>query len=149
VGANAGLVADVITALHGDEVGPDPATLARIERDRDSAMARYRRDRDEVALGETMRRLDREETEAKATNADVPTAAEAVEYLRDLPRLWDEAEGSGRKQLAEALFERIDVLGARKLNVHPSAAAKAQGWAEAWMGLDWLLWSGREDLRPR
>ena len=163
--ANAGLVTDVIAALRGDGTGPDPATLARIERDRDSAMARYRRDRDEVALGETMRRLDREETEAKATNADVPTAAEAVEYLRDLPRLWDDAEGSGRKQLAEALFERIDVLGARKLNVHPSAAAKAQGWAEAWNGarlvvmvgargvaptsIDQLCWSSRSAGPPR
>jgi DNA invertase Pin-like site-specific DNA recombinase len=111
VSANAALVADVIAALHEDTAGPDPVTLARIERDRDSAMARYRRDRDEVALGETMRRLDREETEAKATNVDIPTAEEAIEYLGDLARLWDEAEGSGRKQLAEALFERIDVLG--------------------------------------
>jgi hypothetical protein len=148
VSANAGLVADVIAALHEDEAGPDPVALARIERDRDSAMARYRRDRDELALGETMRRLDREETEAMAMNADVPTPAEAVEYLRDLPQLWDEAEGSGRRQLAEALFERIDVLGARKLHVHPSAAAKAQGWAEAWNGARLVVMVGARGLAP-
>jgi hypothetical protein len=148
VSANAGLVADVIAALHVDEAGPDPVTFARIERDRDNALARYRRDRDEVNLGETMRRLDREETEAKATNADIPTAAEAVEYLRDLARLWHDAEGSGRKQLAEALFERIDVLGARKLNVHPSAAAKGQGWAEAWNGARLVVMVGARGLEP-
>jgi hypothetical protein len=95
-----------------------------------------------------MRRLDREETEAKATNVDVPTVEEAVEHLGDLARLWDQAEGSGRKQLAEALFERIDVLGARKLNVHPSAAAKAQGWAEAWNGARLVVMVGARGLEP-
>lgn len=119
---------------HPARNGPDPATLARIERE-----GRYRRDRDEVALGETMQKLDREETEAQATNADLPTAAEAVEYFRDLLRLWDEAEGSGCQQLAEALFDRIDVLGAQRLQVHPSAAARAQGWADAWRGVRLLV----------
>lgn len=109
VSANAMLVADVIAALRGDEAGPDPVTLARIERDRDSAMARYRRDRDEVALGETMRRLDREETEAQATNADLPTAAEAVEYLRDL-RL-----SGGREQADGAPGARHGAPGGRTL----------------------------------
>jgi hypothetical protein len=43
-----------------------------------------------------------------------------VESLRELPQLWDDAESSGCKLLAQALFDRIDVLGARKVRLHPS-----------------------------
>jgi DNA invertase Pin-like site-specific DNA recombinase len=148
VSANAALVADVVAGLVAEEAGPDPVTLARIEHDRDTAMSRYRRDRDGPALDETMRRLDHEECEAQAAHADVPTAAEAVAYLQDLPRLWEEAEGSGRRLLAEALFERIDVLGARKVHVHPSASARAQGWAEAWNGARLVVMVGARGVAP-
>ncbi len=95
-----------------------------------------------------MRRLDHEETVARATHADGPTAAEAVDYLSDLARLWGEAEGSGRRQLAEALFERIDVLGAGKVHVHPSASARAQGWAEAWNGARLVVMVGARGVEP-
>ncbi len=81
-----------------------------------------------------MRRLDREEGDAKGAVPAGPTRAEAAAYLRDLARLWDDADGSGRKLLAEALFYRIDVLGAKRVNLHPSPSATAQGWAEAWNG---------------
>lgn len=148
VSANAKLAADVVEALGAEERGPDPATLARIEHDRDTALARYRRDRDGDALEATMRRLDREESEARAATNDGPTAAEAAEYLRDLPRLWDEAEGSGRRQLAEALFERIEVLGAQRVHLHPSQSAKAQGWAEAWNGARLVVMVGARGLEP-
>jgi hypothetical protein len=148
VSANAGLVSDVIAGLSDEAAGPDSTTLARIERDRDSAMARYRRDRDAATLEEAMRRLDHEETAARASRADGPTAAEAVEYLSDLPKLWEEAEGSGRRQLAEALFERIDVLGARKIHVHPSDSAKAQGWAAAWDGARLVVMVGARGFEP-
>jgi hypothetical protein len=84
--------------------------MARIERDREAAMARYRRDRDPAALEATMRVLDREEEAARGSRDDGPTPEEAVEFLRDLPSIWDDAEPAGRKLLAEALFDRIDVL---------------------------------------
>ena len=44
-------------------------------------------------------------------------------YPRDLPRLWEEAEWSGRRRLAEALFERIDVLGAQEVHLRPSTGS--------------------------
>ena len=91
-------------------------------------------DSDPIALEPTMRRLDQEERTARAAESTGPTAAEAVAYLRDLAALWDEADGSGRKLLAEALFDRIDVLGAKRVNLHPSAAPRAQGWGKAWNG---------------
>jgi len=134
VSANAKLVSDVIGALGTDEPAPDPVTLARIDRDRDAALTRYRRDRDPVALELAMRRLDQEEGSARAMRATGPTPAEAVDYLRDLAALWDGADGSGRRLLAEALFERIDVLGATRVHLRPSASAQAQGWAQAWDG---------------
>ncbi len=53
-----------------------------------------------------------------------------VAYLRDLPRLWDDAPGS-RRALAEAVFERIDVLGANDFTFALTAHAKAHGWDAA------------------
>jgi len=56
VSANAELADAVVERLTDDETAPDPVTLARIERERDreSAMARYRRDRDTAALEQTI-----------------------------------------------------------------------------------------------
>ena len=123
-------------------------TLARIERDRDAAMARYRRDRDPDALEATMRALDQEEQAARGERAGGLTPQEAVESLRELPKLWDDAEPSGRKLLAEALFERIDVLGSRKVRLHPSASAKAQGWDGAWNGARLVVMVGARGVGP-
>jgi DNA invertase Pin-like site-specific DNA recombinase len=148
VSANADLAGAVVGRLGADEMAPDPVTLARIERDRDTAMALYRRDRDTDALQATMRMLDQQEQEAKGVHADGPTPEEAVESLRELPKLWDDAEPSGRKLLAEALFERIDVLGARKVKLHPSASAQAQGWAEAWNGARLVVMVGARGFEP-
>ena len=53
-----------------------------------------------------------------------------VAYLRDLPRLWDEAPGS-RRALAEALFERVEVLGLRRMRIEPTPSAVAAGLVEA------------------
>jgi hypothetical protein len=64
VSANAELVAAVVGRVADDQTGPDPVTLARVERDRDAATARYRRDRDPDALEATMRALDQEERQA-------------------------------------------------------------------------------------
>jgi DNA invertase Pin-like site-specific DNA recombinase len=148
VSANAELAGAVIERLADDETAPDPVTLARIERDRESIMARYRRDRDTAALEATMRTLDQEETRAKAAHTDGLTPDEAIESLRELPELWDDAEPSGRKLLAESLFDRIDVLGARKVKLHPSASAKAQGWDRAWNGARLVVMVGARGLEP-
>ena len=43
----------------------DSLALARIAKERETALARYVRDRDPLALGSTMARLDAEEAEAR------------------------------------------------------------------------------------
>jgi DNA invertase Pin-like site-specific DNA recombinase len=126
----ADVIADVIALTRDPE--PDRLAIARIGRERDAALARYRRDRDARALEATMAVLDRGEHEARtgATLSDPLPAAEVVEYLRDLPRLWDAAPAS-RRGLAEAVFERIEVLGLRRMRISPTPAALAAGLAEA------------------
>ena len=148
VSANADLAGAVVDRLASDEAAPDPVSLARIERDRESALARYRKDRDTAALEATMRTLDQEELTAKALHADGPTAEEAVDSLRELPKLWDDAEPDGRKLLAEALMDRIDVLGTGKVKLHPSASAKAQGWDRAWNGARLVVMVGARGVNP-
>src|SRR5450759_2114260 len=95
---------------------PDRLALARIERERDAALARYRPDRDSGALDRTMARVDVEERQAREVHQAAGVPAEvAVRYLRDLAATWRKAEGgSGRRMLAKALFERIDALGFRE-----------------------------------
>jgi hypothetical protein len=118
------LAAAVIAGLKGEESRPDPAALARIDRDRSAATERYLRDRDSEALQATMRQLDCEESEAQANHSKGPTAAEAATFLADSPSLWHEAEASGRKLLAESLFERIEVLGAGRVHLLPSVTLR-------------------------
>jgi hypothetical protein len=48
----------------------------------------------------------------------------------ELPRLWDDAPGS-RRALAEALFERIEVLGLRRMRIEATPTAIASGPVEA------------------
>ena len=73
VSANAELAGAVLDRLAADETGPDPVTLARIDRDRDAAMARYRRDRDPDALEATMRALDQDEGRAREASPGGPS----------------------------------------------------------------------------
>jgi len=98
-----------------------------------------------AVLGRT---LDQQESQAKAVHADGLTREEAIESLRELPQLWNDAEPSGRKLLAEALFERIDILGTRKVKLHPSASAKAQGWDRAWNGARLVVMVGARGVEP-
>ncbi len=73
------------------DVEPDRLAITRIGRERD-ALARYRRDRDLRALERTMASLDEQEAEANAGGpVTALEASEVVAYLRDLPRLWDDA----------------------------------------------------------
>jgi DNA invertase Pin-like site-specific DNA recombinase len=131
------LGAATLAAVVGDVVAP-PATvdrfaLARIEREREAAWARYRRDRDAAVLERTMARLDAEQAEAeRPTRPEGIDAAEARRYLEQLADTWNALEGvpgRGRRMLAEALFERIDVLGFREAKVHLTEAAARHGLA--------------------
>jgi hypothetical protein len=79
-----------------------------------------------------MERLDREEAEAQAPRegSGVPPAA-AVRYLRGLAKTWRLADrGTGRKMLADALFEVVDVLGFREMTLRLTPDAVAHGFHE-------------------
>jgi len=94
-------------------------------------MARYRRDRDTRALEASTQVLDGQEADAKANEAaQALEPAEVVAFLRDLPTLWDAAPG-GRRALTESLFDRVEVLGLRRMHLEPTPAAVAAGLVEA------------------
>jgi hypothetical protein len=59
-----------------------------------------------------MARLGAEADGAVARPSRVPTAAEARSHFESLPDLWAKTSDAGRQGIAEAVFERIDVLGA-------------------------------------
>jgi hypothetical protein len=106
--------------------------VARIEREGDAALARYRRDRDSGAFDEAMARLDTDEHEARhPREAEGWPAHVAVSYLRDLSTTWrgwrpgSEDAGGGR------LVSRIEVLGAREATIHLTDAAVAHAFAAA------------------
>jgi len=78
-----------------------------------------------------MAALDEQEAAARELGAPAAMdAAEVVEYLRDLPRIWIEAPGA-RRAIAESVFERIEVLGLRSMRIEPTATAIHHGLAEA------------------
>ncbi len=133
------LGAGTIAAVVGEvgQVGSDidRNALGRIEREREAAIARYRRDRDATALEAAMRRLDAEEARPRTPRQEpaVP-AAVARRYLEGLAETWTVASDSaspGRRMLAEALFERIDVLGFREATFRLTAEAVSHGFAAA------------------
>ncbi len=78
-----------------------------------------------------MKRLDDEQTEASRPRGEEGVPADvAVTYLRDLAETWRHADrGSGRRMLAEALFERVDALGFREATLHLTDTAIAHGFA--------------------
>ena len=76
-------IAQVVGAV-ADPV-EDRLALARVERERDQSLRRYRHDRDAEALGAAMSRLDAEEPQAREPAATSMAASEVVGYLRDLP----------------------------------------------------------------
>lgn len=126
------LLADVVGQVVERPAEPDAFALARIERDRDQAIARYRRGRDSAALEATMTRLDADEAAARepVVQAGI-AAADAVEVLRDVAAAWDELvdrPGEARRQLADAIFERIEVSGFRSATVTLTAHARAHGF---------------------
>jgi len=126
----------------------DPSAQDRIDRERDRALARYKRTRDPVELEATMRRLDAEEQAARHSVARAPlSAAEVVAYLRDLPRLWADGQPEQRRALAEALFARVRALGVSRIEIEPTEAAAARGLPEAF-GADEVVMVGARGLAP-
>lgn len=126
----------------------DPSAQARIERERDRALSRYKRLRDPAALEATMRRLDAEERAARQSVVRAPlTAAEVVAYLRDLPRLWADGQPVQRRQLAEALFARVRALGVNRIEITPTEAAAEHGLADAF-GADEVVMVGARGDKP-
>jgi hypothetical protein len=123
------------------------AEEAGIERERADVLAAYRRHRDPVRLEAEMARLDEAEQSARSGAEDEgldPT--EAVDFLRNLPALWEEAPNS-RRALAESLFESVDVLGLDTMHVEPTPAAVRRGLAEAFRA-DELVMVGARGFEP-
>ncbi len=131
IAANARVKASVLGILEERAQTVDSLALARITKEREAALARYLNDRDLVALQSSMARLDTEEAEARrpAKTIDPKTS---LAYLTDLPSLWQETAPERHRGLAEAMFERIEVLGTKEAIVHPTSEAEAHGWRELW-----------------
>ena len=118
-------LAEVVGLTAEPEV--DRLALARIDRERDEALTRYRRDRDTEALTTTMARLDEDETLARVPRDSGLEPAEVVRLLRELPEVWRAAPAS-RAFIAASLFERIEVLGFRRAWVHLTDTAVGRGY---------------------
>ena len=121
----------VALARRPDPDGGDGLARARIKREREQAALRFAKDRDLAKLEATMARLDAEAAAAVVRPSRVPTAAEARAYLESLPELWAKTSDAARHAIAEAVFERIDVLGATDFTFTLTAHAKARGWDAA------------------
>lgn len=78
-----------------------------------------------------MARLDGEEAEARRP-AKTMDRRRTLSYLADLPRLREQTPPERHRPLAEAMFERIDVLGTKEAIIHPTPEAEAHGWRELW-----------------
>ena len=130
VAVSARLKVDTV-ALAKQPEGGDVLVQARIKRERERAALQFAKDRDLGRLEATMARLDAEAQAAVVRPSRLPTAAEAREYLESLPELWAKTSDAGRKAIAEAVFERIDVLGVNDYTFTLTAAAKARRWDAA------------------
>jgi hypothetical protein len=116
--------------------------LARIEDERERAVATYRRDRDPLALEATMRDLDSAEADAHGDRAGPSLLADEVRrYLENLPSWWEDADPVDRRALAMTLFERIRVLGISEVKVEPTQEARDHHLAEAF-GPDEVVMAG-------
>lgn len=121
----------VAAATRREPDGGDVLAQERIKRERERAALQFAKDRDLGRLEATMARLDAKSQAAVVRPSRLPTAAEARAHLESLQELWARTSDAGRKAIAEAVFERIDVLGARDYTFTLTAAAKARGWDAA------------------
>jgi hypothetical protein len=105
---------------------------ARLDKERDAAIKRYRKDRDAAALEKEMRRLGADEAiVGRPIERRRPSLEARRTYLESLPRFWLDADARDRKRLAEALFERVYVLGTSTVVVVPTRQAAEHGLTEA------------------
>ena len=127
---------------------PNQLRLARIEEERERALATYRRDRDPLVLEQTMRGLDAAEAEA-ASGPERPTLPpdEIRRYLENLPAWWADTDPEDRRALATTLFERIRVLGVSVAKLEPTQEALDHGLAEAF-GPDEVEMVGARGFEP-
>ena len=139
----------VAEATRPDAEGGDVLAEARIKREREQAALRFAKDRDLGRLEATMARLDAEAEAAVVRPSRMPTAAEAREYLESLPDLWAKTSDAGRHAIAEAVFERIDVLGVTDYTFTLTAHAKAHGWDAAFGAGDQSISIGRSGRGER
>jgi DNA invertase Pin-like site-specific DNA recombinase len=134
--ANRGLVSEVQAAVAAQAgcAGPDRLALVRVARRRREAADRLTQDRDMARWQAEMEALDVEEAAARAANHAVVSACEVVEYLADLPQLYDDAEPETQKRILQSLIERVEVLGPDQLWIYPTDEAEARGLAAAFAG---------------
>ena len=134
--ANRGLVSEVQAAVAAQAgcAGPDQVALVRVARRRREAADRLTQDRDMARWQAEMEALDVEEAAARAANHAVVSACEVVEYLADLPQLYDDAEPETQKRILQSLIERVEVLGPDQLWIYPTDEAEARGLAAAFAG---------------
>jgi hypothetical protein len=131
VAVSSTLKASTVAIARRPEPDGDALVRARISRERERAALRFAKDRDLGQLEATMARLDAEAAAAVIRPSRLPTAAEARAYLESLPKLWAKTSDAGRKAIAEAVFERIEVLGVTDYTFTLTASAKARGWDAA------------------
>jgi hypothetical protein len=139
----------VAAATQPEPEGADVLAQARIKRERERAALQFAKDRDLGRLEATMARLDAEAEAAVVRPSRVPTAAEARTYLESLPDLWAKTSDAGRHAIAEAVFERIDVLGVSDYTVRAYGPREGPRMgcglrSRRPINLDWSIWSGRE-----
>jgi hypothetical protein len=84
----------------------------------------------------------------------IPMAAEDRAQPEELPALWTKPSGAGRRATAEALFERIDILGGETdytftLNAHAETGGCDAAFRAGVVRVKGSVWSGREDLNLR
>jgi hypothetical protein len=124
--------ADAVAAsTRPERDGAGVLAQARIKSERERVALQLAKDRDLGRLEATMARLDAEAEAAVVRPSRVPRAAEARSYLESLPELWAKTSDAGRHAIAEAVFERIDVLGVTDYTFTLTAHAKARGWDAA------------------
>jgi hypothetical protein len=146
VSLGAETIAEVMTGQGTVDI--DRFALARIERERADVLAAYRRHRDPIRLEAEMARLDEAEQSARSgAEEERLDPTEAVDFLRNLPAIWEEAPNS-RRALAESLFDSVDVLGLDTMHVEPTPAAVRRGLAEAFRA-DELVMVGARGVGPR
>jgi hypothetical protein len=139
----------VAAATRREPDGGDVLAQARITRERERAALLFAKERDLGRLEATMARLDAEDQAAVVRPSRVPTAAEARAYLESLPELWAKTSDAGRHAIAEAVFERIDVLGVTDYTFTLTAYAKAHGWDAAFGAGDQSISIGRSGRGER